>query len=197
MPDSSDPNTTHVLENLFVTLRGYSQTRRTTDSDILRERARQYAEVPPQREELNETESITVLMVRLGDETYGLNVMHVTSVRALPTITRVPNAPTFYKGVVNVRGAVITVLDLRTFFGLSPVLTNSELVVLSNGHLTLGVDVGWVLGVKTIPRDQMRGLEDSQYALGTYHGGGVNAVILDMDSILNDVRLMGITENKP
>lgn len=54
----------------------------------------------------------------LGDEEYGIDVLRVREIVALPPVTRVPGAPAFVRGVVNLRGAVLPVLDLRERLGL-------------------------------------------------------------------------------
>lgn len=55
---------------------------------------------------------------KLGDELFAINVAHVREVLELPCITRVPTAPDYMRGVVNVRGKAIPVVDLRLKFGL-------------------------------------------------------------------------------
>ena len=81
----------------------------------LRQRAEQYA-VPTRDLDEVTADSKTVLAFLLGDEHYGVDVMVVRGVRTIPRVTRVPGTPPFYRGVVNVRGQVITVMGLAPFF---------------------------------------------------------------------------------
>ena len=69
---------------------------------------------------------------KLGDELFAINVAQVREVLELPQITKVPTAPEYMRGVVNVRGKAIPVVDLRLKFGLpsTPDTVNSRIVVL-------------------------------------------------------------------
>lgn len=69
---------------------------------------------------------------KLGDELFAINVAQVREVLELPQITRVPTAPDYMRGVVNVRGKAIPVVDLRLKFGLPQILetVNSRIVVM-------------------------------------------------------------------
>ena len=64
------------------------------------------------------TETRQYITFRLGDELFAIDVAHVREVLELPLITRVPTAPGYLRGVVNVRGKAIPVVDLRARFGL-------------------------------------------------------------------------------
>jgi len=65
------------------------------------------------------TETAQYLTFRLGDEVFALDVIQVREVLDLSTITRVPGTPDFMRGVINVRGSVVPVMDLRLKFGLA------------------------------------------------------------------------------
>jgi len=95
-----------------------------TDSDeispellhrIWARRAAQLAEMPPQEDE---SEHIQLVLFRLGREIYGVNAQHVFDIRPAELITHVPRIPDWVTGVVNLRGRVLSVVDLRRFFGL-------------------------------------------------------------------------------
>ncbi len=64
------------------------------------------------------TEPTQYITFKLGDELFAIDVAQVREVLELPLITRVPTAPTYMRGVVNVRGKAVPVVDLRTKFGL-------------------------------------------------------------------------------
>jgi purine-binding chemotaxis protein CheW len=65
------------------------------------------------------TETSQYMTFKLGDELFAINVAQVREVLEIPLITRVPTAPKYMRGVVNVRGQSIPVVNLRTRFGLS------------------------------------------------------------------------------
>jgi purine-binding chemotaxis protein CheW len=70
--------------------------------------------------ENNENQAIQYLTFRIGDEVFALDVSQVREVLDFSTITKVPRAPDFMRGVINVRGNVVPVVDLRRKFGLEP-----------------------------------------------------------------------------
>ena len=72
---------------------------------------------------------------RLGDETYGINVMQVQEVLRMTEIAPVPGAPSYVLGIVNLRGNVVTVIDTRNRFGLPPVDTDdaTRIVIIETG----------------------------------------------------------------
>ena len=77
-------------------------------------------------------ETAQYITFKLGDELFAINVAQVREVLELPLITKVPTAPEYMRGVVNVRGKAIPVVDLRLKFGLpsTPDTINSRIVVL-------------------------------------------------------------------
>lgn len=69
---------------------------------------------------MNNTPTIQFLTYKLGDEMFAVSVAQVREVLELAPITKVPTAPAYMRGVVNVRGTAIPVVDLRLKFGLPP-----------------------------------------------------------------------------
>jgi purine-binding chemotaxis protein CheW len=87
-------------------------------------------------------ETAQYITFKLGDELFAINVTQVREVLELPQITKVPTAPDYMRGVVNVRGKAIPVVDLRLKFGLpsTPDTVNSRIVVLElelDGEITV------------------------------------------------------------
>ena len=114
-------------------------------------------------------EALTVLGFELGGERYGVDVMLVRGVRNLTKIARVPGIPSFYRGVVNVRGQILTVLDLRTFFDIPVASTDhmpEELVTVRANDLEIGLLADSVSGVVTVPREAIVPSDNIRYALG-------------------------------
>ena len=64
------------------------------------------------------TETLQLVSFTLGDEEYAVDILKVREIIRVPNITRVPHAPSFVEGVINLRGKVIPVIDLRKRFGL-------------------------------------------------------------------------------
>lgn len=194
MSSEQNINTTTLLDNLVEQFRTFSLAEHeAVESELLRQRAAQYADVP--QDARADDDLITVITFTLHGETYGLPVSVVTGVRRLPSITRVPGAPDFYPGVANLRGAVVTLFDLRRFFNLpaapDPGPPPDELIVVVVNSLTLGLIVHRVREVIDIPRQDIYSLDDVRYTLGAYVSGQQRWVILDPDEIFFDERLMG------
>lgn len=157
--------------------------------DRLQQRAQQYAKPSKQQdhEQSNAEETYQLLTFDLGAERYGIDVSVVTSVRSVNNITRVPGAPPFYQGVVNVRGQIITVLDLRILLSLG-MNTNEippELVVVEYNNLELAILADHVSDVERIPVDVVEPVE-LNYAHGVTLG---RLVVLDIHQLLSDERL--------
>lgn len=85
-------------------------------------------------------EEMKVIVFALGQEEYGIEVDKVRTIERIQPITRVPKAPAFIKGVINLRGVVIPVIDLRGRFGLEETVTtdNSRIIIVAANELEVG-----------------------------------------------------------
>ncbi|WP_127531907.1 chemotaxis protein CheW [Paenibacillus kobensis] len=85
-------------------------------------------------------EELKVIVFALGEEQYGIEVDKVRTIERMQPITRVPKAPGFIKGVINLRGVVIPVLDLRGRFGLEETVAtdNSRIIIVAANELEVG-----------------------------------------------------------
>jgi purine-binding chemotaxis protein CheW len=81
-----------------------------------------------------------VIVFALGSEEYGVEVEKVRTIERMQPMTRVPKAPEFIKGVINLRGVVIPILDLRSRFGLDYVdyTDNTRIIIVSEGDFEVG-----------------------------------------------------------
>lgn len=80
-----------------------------------------------QDQELSGTQYLTFL---LGDEQYGLSILQVQEIRGWEKVTRVPNSPDYLRGVLNLRGTIVPITDLRMRFGLPAEPYGKETVVI-------------------------------------------------------------------
>jgi purine-binding chemotaxis protein CheW len=98
---------------------------------------------------------------QLAREVYGLEILAVREIIGLMEITRMPRSPAFIRGVINLRGKVIPVVDLRTKFGMEPVEATEQTVIIvvqcqvAGRALTMGLLVDLVLEVLTIEGSQI------------------------------------------
>ena len=151
---------------------------------------------------------LQVAEVQLGREMYGIETDYVFDIRPLDRITRVPRVPEWVAGVVNLRGRIISVVDLQRFLGL-PVMEKevdtesgpSHLVVIGTPKMELALLVDEVLAVESLPTSQIqepssavRGIQ-SEYMRGIFmltRDGGetLPLMILDIPVLLADKRLV-------
>lgn len=157
----------------------------------LQQRAKAYAAVEKEVS-LGDVETYTLLTFRLGAERYALEVRYIRGIRPLSQLTRVPGTPIFYRGVVNIRGQIITVLDLQAFFGSEMTESNAhELILASAAGLELALLADHIEDVMTLPVTQVTPVE-IPYAHGMTHE---RMVILDMDTLFSDDRLIAGGKN--
>ncbi len=103
------------------------------------------------------------VVFNLDDENYGIPIKYVETVEKLTKITRVPNAPHYINGVINLRGDVIPVMDLRKRFGLEhiSVTDDSRIIVLSVDEVSVGILTDSCSEVITLDKEQI----DETYGL--------------------------------
>jgi purine-binding chemotaxis protein CheW len=98
------------------------------------------------------------LTFRLGAEEYGIDILKVQEIRSYEAPTRIANAPAFIKGVVNLRGVIVPIVDLRIKLGCDSAELNgfTVVIVLNVNGRVVGVVVDSVSDVLELPRDAIR-----------------------------------------
>jgi purine-binding chemotaxis protein CheW len=98
------------------------------------------------------------LSFQLGAEEYGIDILRVQEIRAYEQATRIPNTPLFIKGVINLRGVIVPVIDLRMKFGLDSAEYNevTVVVVLNVADRTIGIVVDKVSDVLALAPGDIR-----------------------------------------
>ncbi len=158
------------------------------ERERLRQRARQYAEPLPDADPAVHTLR-PVLCFELGVECYAVDVGLVYGVRDSLHLVRIPGAPAYYPGVMNVRGQIITVLDLRRFFNLNPILDGppaAEALLVRAGRLSLALLAQTVLGVQELPAGSVRPAENLPYVHGITPE---RLIVLNLPLLCEDDRL--------
>lgn len=99
-----------------------------------------------------------VLAFRLGNEEYGISTLKVQEIRGYEAVTRIAGAPEFIKGVINLRGVIVPVVDLRVRFNAgTPVFDQFTVVIVLNiGTQVIGAVVDSVSDVTTLTPDQVK-----------------------------------------
>ena len=144
------------------------------------------------------------LVFQLGSEEFGTGVLKVREIMKMQEITAVPQTPPFVKGVINLRGRVIPVIDLRMKFGLAPQdYTEHTCIVVvrtesSEGELPMGVVVDGVVEVLTIAASDIEDTPDfgqgasTPYLLGMAKIKDKVKILLDMDQVLSRHEFQGL-----
>lgn len=132
------------------------------------------------------------LRFSLGVEEFAIPLLSVREVIAPPEVTPIPQTPNYFVGIMNLRGQVITVLDLRTKLGIKP-LDGAEksVIIVDLGALCIGVTVDSVNAVLSPKSDEISGRPDlpqnksSQYISGVYRSDKGLVLMLDISRVLN------------
>ena len=140
----------------------------------------------------------------LASEGYGVDIGAVREIIRMQEITRVPNTPDFVEGVINLRGKVIPVIDLRKRFGLQVMdqSKDNRIVVVDIGKQDIGVIVDSVTEVLRISADSVEPptsvitSADSDYLLGIAKLESRLIILLDLESVLShDEKETLVSEN--
>jgi len=132
---------------------------------------------------------------RLANEEYGLNIMDVQEIILPGEITQIPEVPAYIRGIINLRGKVIPIVDLRQRFGLevSPQTEQTRIVVVNTkSGITFGVVVDAVSEVIRVEANQVEppptGLAglDRSYIRGLLKQETRIMILLDMESVLSN-----------
>jgi purine-binding chemotaxis protein CheW len=99
-----------------------------------------------------------VLSFKLGAEEYGIDILKVKEIRGWEPPTRIAHAPAFAKGVVNLRGMIVPIIDLRVRFALENVVYDAftVVIILSLGGRTVGIVVDSVSDVLELAADEIK-----------------------------------------
>lgn len=158
-------------------------------------------------EQLSEDGQQFLTFIMAGEE-YGVDILCVQEIRGWEEATPIPNAPPHIKGVINLRGAIVPIVDLRMCFGMSAIEYNELTVVIvlrvesSTASRTMGVVVDAVSDVYSIMSKQVKPAPDLGDSVNTsYIRGLVNidekmVVLLEIDKLLNIEDLLAIEQGR-
>ena len=132
------------------------------------------------------------LTFRLGGEEYAIDILQVQEIRAQDVVTRIANAPAFIKGVVNLRGRIVTIVDLRVKFGFASdaAAGTAVVIILSIAGQLIGVVVDAVSDVVALTREQVRPAPEIGGAMGRGCIRGIAPVDQRMLIVFDIARLM-------
>ena len=141
------------------------------------------------------------LAFKLGSEEYGINILRVQEIRSFEPPTRMANAPACILGVVNLRGTIVPIIDMRIKFGLDDVKYDSftVVIVLNIGKQVVGMVVDGVSDVITLAPEQLRPVPHFSSAINQDHVMAIGSVgermliLLDIERVMNSAE-MGLIE---
>lgn len=151
----------------------------------------QMAALEDQKNDTNEL--LQLVSFKIGDEEFGVDILKVQEINRMMQITKVPNSPNFVDGVVNLRGRIIPVIDLRTRLGMPRIEHGKEtrIVVVELSGTTVGFIVDEVSEVLRIPKniteappEMVAGL-DSEYITAVGKLEDRLLILLDLEKVLS------------
>ncbi len=139
------------------------------------------------------------LSCRVGGETYGIDILKVQEIREVDAVTRVPHVAPFLRGVINLRGAIVPVVDLGLMFGFpQPIgLEKASAIVLNTDRRMVGLVVSSVSDVigltdaEILPAPELgnRAVGAAIAGIGARSGEGESSVLLlDVDHLMQRIR---------
>jgi purine-binding chemotaxis protein CheW len=141
----------------------------------------------------NVNDELKLIIFKLGREEYGMDILRVQEIKRMMSITRVPSTPPFIKGVINLRGSVLPVIDLRTRLGLVEMALGdaARIIVIMANDTTVGFIVDEVVEVTTISTQNIEVAHALSTGLSTEYISGIAKadnrlfIMLNPDSIVN------------
>jgi purine-binding chemotaxis protein CheW len=140
------------------------------------------------------------LTFSLGHEEYGVEILKIQEIKGFSPLTPLPNAPHYVKGVLNLRGTIVPIIDLRARFAMAEVECTkyTVIVVVRVGGQTIGFVVDAVSDVLTVSRDEIQptpdlhGQIDTACLTGLASAGEKMVILLDIDTVLGGAAQAGL-----
>jgi purine-binding chemotaxis protein CheW len=160
---------------------------------ILRERARALAS--NRQPEARQEDTLRIVEFFLAHERYAVEAAYVREVQRVKHLTPLPCTPSFVLGIMNVRGHMLSVVDLRVFFDL-PQDRSAErdtVVVFRSAELELGVLTDGVVGARSVPLKSIKPVSPGLSGIRREYLRGISEehlIVLDVEHILSDKRML-------
>jgi purine-binding chemotaxis protein CheW len=149
-------------------------------------------DVMEQMDDLATASARKYLTFRLDNEEYGIDILKVQEIRGYEAPTRITNAPDFIKGVVNLRGTIVPIVDMRLKFQCSKAEYNSftVVIILNLNHRVVGIVVDSVSDVMELAPESLRpspdvdSIIDNSCITGLGSVGDRMLILLDIESLM-------------
>ncbi len=133
-----------------------------------------------------------LLTFTLGGEEYGIDILKVQEIRGYDAVTTIANAPEFIKGVINLRGIIVPIIDMRIKFNLGNVTYNdlTVVIILNVANRVVGIVVDGVSDVITLTAEQLKPAPEFSSTLGAQYITGLGTVDDRMIIVIDIEKLM-------
>ncbi|MDI9643036.1 MAG: chemotaxis protein CheW [Archaeoglobaceae archaeon] len=140
-------------------------------------------------------ETVQVIVFKLGEERYGVDISQVREIIRPSQITKIPNAPDFVEGVINLRGQITTIVNLRKRFGLpsKEIDNDSRIIVVEYNNAVIGMMVDTVNEVKYLSHKDIEALpsiitarEEAKFLKGVGKLPDGLLILIDLNKVLNE-----------
>jgi len=133
-----------------------------------------------------------LLTFTLGKEEYGIDILKVQEIRGYDAVTTIANSPEFIKGVINLRGIIVPIIDMRIKFNLGNVTYNelTVVIILNVAKRVVGIVVDGVSDVITLSAEQLKPAPEFSSSLDTQYITGLGTVDDRMIIVMDIERLM-------
>jgi purine-binding chemotaxis protein CheW len=140
-------------------------------------------------------ENIKIVAFKLGEEEFGLDIDHVHSIERISQITRVPNAPDYIKGVMNLRGQITPIIDLQNILSknLAGTTDRTRIMIANYQDMNLGFMVDETSDVMDVKPDEI--VPPSSNGLNFDYLNGIAQIGSRIIMLLNLDELMKLTNN--
>jgi purine-binding chemotaxis protein CheW len=141
------------------------------------------------------SDTIEIIEFALATESYGIEASYVREVYPLKDFTVLPGVPSYILGIINVRGQILPVVNLKKFLSLSEkgLSEMNKVIILCNNEMEFGIVADVVEGIRTLSIDGIMTTPVTVTGIGEKYMKGVtreHLVILDAGAILNDEKII-------
>lgn len=141
--------------------------------------------------------NVQLVVFKLGREEYGISILQVQEIKRMTDITRVPHTPDYITGVINLRGSVLPVIDLKKRLGLAtqPYTDETRIVIIKVEEVSVGMIVDAVSEVLAIGHDNIEPPQTIIGNIGINYLSGVGKLENRLLILLNMEAIIGITQD--
>ncbi|MFH1081489.1 MAG: chemotaxis protein CheW [Pseudomonadota bacterium] len=142
-----------------------------------------------------DTDDLEVLEILLSHETYAIETEFVREVYPMRELTPLPCTPAFVYGLINIRGQVLTVIDMKKFFDLSEkgIANLNQVIVVKTDAMELGILADEIIGIRKIPVNEIQPPLSTMTGIYAEYLKGITGerlIVLDMERFLADKKLV-------